>query len=112
MIDCQAVISGFFAAAAAATSKTAAARALDPLAASLRADLLLPAGAGSPAPMLRAVALPRLTGREGPEAVAARLRLRLDELALAKRFGDADDVRRMVDVAIGEIRQAAVAQVK
>jgi hypothetical protein len=111
MIDCQAVAGGFFAVAAAAPSTTHAARALDPLAAELRARLLMPLGANEPPASLRAIDLLPLTGREGPSEVASRLEFRLGELGLAKRFGDAADVRRMAELIVGELRDAALGKV-
>jgi hypothetical protein len=112
MIDCQAVTAGFFAAAAAAPTRTHAARALDPLAATLQAKLATIGTDAGPAGLLRAVEHPPLTGRETEEQIADRLRLRLDELALARRFGDALDVQRMTSLAVNELRQAALARVR
>ena len=111
MIDPQAVTGGFFAVAAAAPSKTHAARALDPLVASLRERLLAPLGAAEPAPRLRAMELPPLVGGEGPRVLADRLEIRLGELGLAKRFGDATDVQRVADMIVGELREAALGRV-
>ncbi|MEI6239596.1 MAG: hypothetical protein WCR51_04345 [Planctomycetia bacterium] len=107
-IDCRAVADGFFAAAEAAPSVTHAARALDPLVASLRASLILPRSPADPEPVLRLVSLPPLAGGEGARVLADRLRMRLDEIAMAKRWGDAADVQRVLDVTIGELRQAAL----
>lgn len=112
MMNNAAVVAGFFGAAASAPSVTHAARALDPLAASLRSNLLAPEADATPVPMLRAMTFPALTGGEGPGDMADRLRLRLDELRLAKRFGDAADVARMADLIVSELRQAAIASRK
>ena len=111
MIDYEATAAAFFKAAAGADTMTDAARAIDQIAARLRADLLAPAAAGDTPPRLRLVELPLLVAY-GPEAAADRLRLRLDELALAKRFGDASDVQRMVGLIVDELRHAAVASRK
>ena len=88
---------------------THAVRAIDPIAARLRADLLTTVSAADASPRLRLVELLPLTAADGPQAAADRLRLRLDELALAKRFGDATDVRRMAGIIVDELRHAAVA---
>jgi hypothetical protein len=108
MIDCNAIATSFFGAVAAAQSETHAARALDPLATSLRASLMLPTAEAAPAPVMRLIRLPPATGVEGPTAAADRLRLRLDEIALARRFGDASDVARVVALTVAELRQAAM----
>ncbi len=112
MIDCQAVAGGFFAVAAAAPSRTHAARSLDPLAASLREKLLMPLGANEPAARLRAIDVMPLSGSEGPAEVAKRLEFRLGELGLAKRFGEAADVRRVAEMIVNELRDAAMAKVR
>jgi len=111
MIDCEAAAGRFFAAAAEAPTKTHAARALSPLAVSLRKTLLSPLGDEEPAAMLRTVELPSLTGGEGPADIASRLEFRLSELWLAKRCGDAADVRRIADLIVRELREAALAKV-
>lgn len=110
-IDCEAVVAGWMAAAATAESKTHAARAIDPLEDALRARLLTPRQPDEPVPMLRLIAHPPLKGSEPQPMLAQRLRLRLDELGLAKAFGDATDVQAMVGTILSELRQAALAAV-
>lgn len=109
MIDCNAIATSFFGAVATAQTETHAARALDPLMANLRASLMAAPAHAAPPPVMRMVALPRVMGHEGPAAAAERLRLRLDEIELARRFGDAADVARVVGIAIDELRTAATA---
>lgn len=111
MIDCQAVAGGFFAVAAAAPSRTHAARSLDPLAASLREKLLTPLGDKEPPVRLRAIELMPLSGSEGPAEVAKRLEFRLGELGLAKRFASPADVRRVAEMIVSELQDAAMAKV-
>ena len=45
---------------------------------------------------------------EQPTETAARLRARVEEIGLARRYGDAEDVRRMVDITLAELRQVAL----
>lgn len=109
MIDCQSITASFFTAAAAAPSTTHAARALDPLVAALRSRLEAPAAPDAPPPMLRLVDDGMLARARTESQVANRLRLRLDQIELAKRFGDAIDVQRMVSLTIDEVQSAALA---
>lgn len=111
MIDAETIAQGFFTAAAAARSRTDAARALDALGAALRASLHRPSPAGAPAPRMRLVALPPLTPEAGPAAAAERLRLRADEVRLAMQFGTGADVDRVIGLTVAELRQAALGSI-
>lgn len=106
--DIITIATGAFAAVAAAPNMTAAAEALRPIEASLRAMLVAPRPAGASPPVMRLMELPTLTGLEGPSAAAERLRLRLDEVELARRHGDAADVARVVNGVVAELRAAAI----
>jgi hypothetical protein len=108
MPDIITIATGAFAAVAAAPNMTAAAEALRPIEASLRATLTAPRPAAASPPVMRLMELRPLTGHEGAAAAAERLRLRLDEVELARRHGDAADVARVVNGVVAELRTAAI----
>lgn len=111
MIAANLIVSQVLTAAATCQTKAAAADAVRPILAKLRADLSV-ARADGPPPMLRAWVLPPVLADEGASATAMRLRTRMDEIELARRFGDHSDVQRMLDMTIAELTEAALAAVR
>lgn len=111
MIAADSIVRHVLAAAATCDTKAAAADAVRPILAKLRADLSV-ARTDGPPPMLRAWKLPPVFADEGASATATRLRSRMDEIELARRFGDHSDVQRMLDMTIAELTEAALAAVR
>jgi hypothetical protein len=109
VIDTHATVAGLIQAARSQPDAIRASRAVEPLLASLRSRLAADGPEGGAAPVIRTWSPggPRLG--EPVEQTVARLSFRLDEIALAKRWGDATDVQRMVDLTVGELRQTALA---
>jgi hypothetical protein len=107
MIDANSIVSHVLAAAATCDTKAAAADAVRPILTKLRADLSV-ARTDGPPPMLRAWSLPPVLADEGASVTAMRLRGRMDEIELARRFGDHSDVQRMLDITIAELSEAAL----
>lgn len=86
--------------------RTAIANAVRPMLAKLRLDLACGQPNGPP-PMMRACMVPPVLAGEAMGATVARLRIRMDEIELARRFGDEIDVRRMLNLTIDELNEAA-----
>jgi hypothetical protein len=107
MLDTQSTVQALFAVAAAAPGPAAADQALSAVLAPVRewmsvrriqADALVMMRTWSPD-----------SGPLGLQAAAARLAVRLDEVELARRFGDPADVQRVIDLTLRELRESAVA---
>ena len=78
------------------------------LLADLRVELASPLRPGDPVPMIRTWSPHGPSRGESAAETAVRLRTRMDEIVLAKRWGDATDVQRMIALTLAELRQVAL----
>jgi hypothetical protein len=83
-------------------------RAVAAILADLRRQLSAPPPAGEPPPMIRTWSPAGPRRGEHPTETAARLSARIEEIGLARRYGDVVDVRRMIELTIDELRQVAI----
>jgi hypothetical protein len=108
MIDCNSIVRELYAAANEAPNQVEAARAVEPILARLKAELKTPRIEGDAVPMIRTWSPNGPRRGETLLETATRLSFRVDEIALAKRWGDSTDVQRMLDITLGELRDAAL----
>lgn len=86
--------------------------AADAILAALRLALVAAGDPGDRPIRLRTVDAPPVAPGEPVAVTAGRLAMRLDDVALARRWGTIDDLRRVVDLAADEVRQAMLGSVE
>lgn len=112
MIVPRDVVSALFTAAAAAPDSFAAERVIAPMLAGLREGLEAERIEADRPALLRTSSPRPPSPDDGIATAAGRLAARLDDLALARRFGDPGAVRRVIDLIERELRQVALAKVR
>jgi hypothetical protein len=108
MIDVNATVHRILAAANNAPDRIAADRAVSKLLAELRDAVKAMQIEAQQLPMMRAWNPEPPSQGEAAFVTARRLSARLDEMKLAKQFGDATDVQRVLDLTLRELREAAI----
>lgn len=108
MIDVNAIVHRILAAANNAPDRIAADRAVSKLLVELRDAVKAMQIEAQQLPMMRAWNPEPPSQGEAAFITARRLSARLDEMKLAKRFGDATDVQRVLDITLRELRAAVL----
>lgn len=111
MLNADTFVESLSAAVTGCSSRTTAAHTIRSKLIELQATLSAPRPDGGQA-MLRLHAMPPPYAGESLEQTAARLNIRMDEVELARRFGDQADVSRMINLAVAEVRDAVLSRVK
>ncbi len=112
MIDCNATVNELIQAAKEAPNAIEAGRAVEPILARLKETLKTPRVEGDAVPMIRTWSPDGPRRGETPIETATRLSFRVDEIALAKRWGDSSDVQRVLDRTLRELREVALGAVR